>query len=379
MVDGFKFYDDLPRHDSFGTLVDATNYTALPDDWVVGTSDIVGSTKAIAAGKYKTVNMIGAAVISAQINAAKGRALPYIFGGDGAAFACPPEHAETATQALVAVQAWAEDEFGMQLRVAMTPVSEIRANGLEVTVARHQASEGVDYAMFHGGGISWAEAQMKLGHNGLPKAPSGTQPDLTGLSCRWSHMKARSGTILSIVIEQVEGRNIDDFTKLCRQVLDRVHQLDQGGHPAPVESLGIKWPQQGSKLGAHVCRAGMGLAKRRRLVLKETALAWLLFKVGLKVGGFDPKKYKQDVAGNADFRKFDDGLKMTIDCDAATVTDLREILDVAVQAGIIRYGLHEQDEAMMTCIVPSAMQNDHVHFIDGASGGYTQAAAAIKA
>ncbi|MFT5067421.1 MAG: hypothetical protein ACI9TA_003048 [Reinekea sp.] len=85
------------------------------------------------------------------------------------------------------------------------------------------------------------------------------------------------------------------------------------------------------------------------------------------------------MAGNADFRKFDDGLKMTIDCDAATVTDLREILDVAVQAGIIRYGLHEQDEAMMTCIVPSAMQNDHVHFIDGASGGYTQAAAAIKA
>lgn len=86
MVDGFKFYDDLPHHDSFETLVDARNYSPLPDDWVVGTSDIVSSTKAISAGKYKTVNMIGAAVISAQINAAAGRALPYIFGGDGAAF-----------------------------------------------------------------------------------------------------------------------------------------------------------------------------------------------------------------------------------------------------------------------------------------------------
>ena len=105
MVDGFKFYDDLPHNDSFSTLVDTVNYTALPDDWAVGTSDIVGSTKAIAAGKYKTVNMIGAAVISAQINAAVGRALPYIFGGDGAAFACPPEHAETAVKALSAVQA----------------------------------------------------------------------------------------------------------------------------------------------------------------------------------------------------------------------------------------------------------------------------------
>ena len=379
MVDGFKFYDDLPHHDSFEALVDATNYTALPDDWVVGTSDIVGSTKAIAAGKYKTVNMIGAAVISAQINAAKGRALPYIFGGDGAAFACPPEHSEKATKALIAVQAWAEDEFAMQLRVAMTPMSEIRANGLDVTVARHQASEGVDYAMFHGGGISWAEVQMKAGNNSLPKAPSGTQPDLTGLSCRWSHMKSRSGTILSIVIEQVDGSNIDDFADLCRQVLGRVDQLDRGGHPAPVDGLGIQWPPQDSKLDAQVSRAGMDLAKRRRQVLKETALAWVIFKLGLKVGGFDPKKYKQDVAGNADFRKFDDGLKMTIDCDAATVRDLRAILDGAVRTGTIRYGLHQQDEAMMTCIVPSAMQNDHVHFIDGAAGGYTQAAAAIKA
>lgn len=70
---------------------------------------------------------------------------------------------------------------------------------------------------------------------------------------------------------------------------------------------------------------------------------------------------------------------MTIDCDLETVADLREILDNGVQAKTIRYGLHQQDEAMMTCIVPSAMQNNHVHFIDGASGGYTQAASSIMA
>ena len=33
---------------------------------------------------------------------------------------------------------------------------------------------------------------------------------------------------------------------------------------------------------------------------------------------------------------------------------------------------------MMTCIVPSAMKGDHVHFVDGAAGGYTQAAARMK-
>ncbi|MEM9126092.1 MAG: DUF3095 family protein, partial [Pseudomonadota bacterium] len=43
-----------------------------------------------------------------------------------------------------------------------------------------------------------------------------------------------------------------------------------------------------------------------------------------------------------------------------------------------RYGLYVQDEAMMTCFVPAATRDDHVHFVDGASGGYAQAAAAMR-
>ena len=45
----------------------------------------------------------------------------------------------------------------------------------------------------------------------------------------------------------------------------------------------------------------------------------------------------------------------------------------------MRYGLHEQDAAMMTCFTPSVMRADHVHFIDGARGGYASAATVLKA
>ena len=45
----------------------------------------------------------------------------------------------------------------------------------------------------------------------------------------------------------------------------------------------------------------------------------------------------------------------------------------------MRYGLHRQDAAMMTCFTPSVMRADHVHFIDGARGGYASAATALKA
>ncbi|MEL7205739.1 MAG: DUF3095 family protein, partial [Pseudomonadota bacterium] len=82
-----SFYVDLPTHGDFTTLSDDANFQSLPQDWWIGTSDIKGSTKAVQDGLYKTVNMVAAAVISAQINAHGGAPFPFIFGGDGASFA----------------------------------------------------------------------------------------------------------------------------------------------------------------------------------------------------------------------------------------------------------------------------------------------------
>lgn len=68
---------------------------------------------------------------------------------------------------------------------------------------------------------------------------------------------------------------------------------------------------------------------------------------------------------------------MTLDCDAETLGQIRFILENARGRGKVRFGIHVQDEAMMTCFVPSAARDDHVHFVDGAAGGYAQAAAAM--
>ena len=57
------FYEDLPRGDRFSDLARPENYAPLPADWLVGCCDIVDSTGLIAAGRYKTVNMIGPSVI----------------------------------------------------------------------------------------------------------------------------------------------------------------------------------------------------------------------------------------------------------------------------------------------------------------------------
>jgi hypothetical protein len=107
-------------------------------------------------------------------------------------------------------------------------------------------------------------------------------------------------------------------------------------------------------------------------------LAVALDRMGRSLGRFDPRRYRSWVTRNSDFRKFDDALRMTVDCSAETVKALEALLAKAEADGIAAYGLHGQDAALMTCIVPSAFTNDHVHFLDGAGGGYALAAQALK-
>lgn len=373
------FYASIALSEDFAALSDPETYTALPDAWCVGTADITGSTNAVANGQYKTVNMVSAAVISAQMNAHSGAPFPFVFGGDGAGFAVPPEWRARAEQALAAVQVWAQTEFGLDLRIAMVRVADIRAAGSDVTVARFKPSQGVDYAMFSGGGLFWAETRMKAGAHAIPPAPAGTLPDLTGLSCRWSHMPSTAGVILSVVIVPVRGATDPAFGALAKEVIARVGKLSRAGHPAATLGPGVTWPPAGATLEAHAQRRGAGIGAARRKALFESFIAWFLIKTGLKLGGFDARRYRSVVGQNADFRKFDDGLKMTLDCDADTQEQLRVMLERAQSKGVIRYGLHMQSEAMITCIVPSILTDDHVHFVDGAAGGYTAAAQQIKA
>ena len=375
----FDFYEHLPMVSDFGAMARPETYVPVPASWLIGTSDIIGSTKAVAEGRYKTVNMIGAAVISAQINSHGVGAFPFVFGGDGAAFAIPPEWKQASSEALSAVQLWAEEEFGMGLRIGIVGVGDIRNAGYDVRIARYQVSEGMDYAMFSGGGIAWAESRMKAGAHRIARAPAGTQPDLDGLSCRWRHLPAQNGTILSLVMLPQPDVSAADFAGVSERILQLSRGLDRAGHPVPLKGPGAAWLPAGTRLEARAQKRKSSLWRARRKAVLEALFVKTLLVTGLDFRGFDARRYRRVLGENADFRKFDDGLKMTLDCDAATDRAIEAALQEAERAGLVRYGLHRQTEAMITCIVPSAMQDDHMHFIDGAAGGYTAAAKTLRA
>jgi hypothetical protein len=373
-----RFYGTIPVFRGFGRLMDPTLYSPLPDDWSIGVADIVESTRAIAQARYKAVNMAGAAVIAAVTNALDGREFPFVFGGDGASFAVSPDDLERARAALAATAIWVKDDLDLEMRVALVPVAAVRAQGLDVRVARFGPSPNLSYAMFSGGGLGWAETAMKRGEFAVPPAPSGTQPDLTGLSCRFEEIPAVRGLILSVLIVPVQGADPASFRGLIEDVIALVEHSPDAGRPVPPGGPPLRWPPAGVDFEARAARGG-SLLKRRARVLAHTLFAYLVMRSGIRVGGFVPKTYVQQVVENSDFRKYDDGLRMILDCTPQLERELMQRLAAAAAGGIARYGLHRQDAAMMTCFTPSALRSDHVHFIDGARGGYASAATALKA
>ncbi|MGY2048572.1 DUF3095 domain-containing protein [Methylobacterium sp. JK268] len=372
---GFR-YEDLAPITDFRNVLDERAYRPVPDAWWVATTDVIDSTAAIAAGRYKAVNFVGAAAIAAVRNALGGRDLPFVFGGDGAALLLAPDEAEAGRRALAATVAWAAAEMDLRLRAALVPVAAIGAAGLSLRVGRYAPSPHVAYAMVMGGGLAFADRALKAGHYAVAPAV-GERPDLSGLSCRFSPARARHGLILSVIVLGRAGADPPAVRAVFGEVLRIVAAAPAMGRPLPEGGPPLRWPPAGLSEEVRAADAPRPAA-RLRLGLRTLA-SHLLFRWRIPVGSFSPARYLHELVVNADFQKFDDGLRMTLDCDEATVAAIEAVLRKAEAAGLVEFGLHRQEAALTTCITPVPTASDHVHFIDGDGGGYARAAQAIKA
>ena len=71
------FYKDTKTLANFSEAANASLHMQLPEDWWVVVADVMGSTKAIQAGRYKEVNTVGAATIMAVLNVDRSCEIPF--------------------------------------------------------------------------------------------------------------------------------------------------------------------------------------------------------------------------------------------------------------------------------------------------------------
>jgi hypothetical protein len=381
-----SYYADLPLRTEFSDAGRQESYAPLPDDWQVVMCDVRDSTAAVEAGRYKNVNTLGAAVITAMLNAAGGIEIPFIFEGDGAMLCVPPELLNGARAALLQTQALARMSFGLELRIATMPVARIRAAGFNILVARYRVSDHYVQAMFAGGGMAYADRCMKDPATAPPcrVEPGSIEPggNFDGLECRWQDIPSRHGETVSVMVK-VLADDADEADRLYRELIAKVREIygaDDTCHPVwpPNLAFSFNGRQLGNEAGVRAMeRSAWGkrlyLMKARGMVL----LGWLLITFGIRTAATDWGRYKIILARNSDVKKFNDCFRQILDGNAAQREALSAWLDKRCAQRELVYGVHVANRAQMTCLVFDHAGR-HLHFIDGADGGLSMAAKALK-
>jgi len=377
------FYKNIKGFDTFSELTNPERYTPVPDDWYIVMTDIEGSTQAIADGRYKDVNLVGATAIIAILNIAEDAVLPYVFGGDGATLLIPKDLLEKTRKALSAVCAKVNETFGMTLRAGCVSLHDLYARGATLNVAKFDISPHISEAMFQGTALTLAESWMKKGGGTvlLCEADTAHAPDLTGLECRWQPIHNRNGIILSLMVQvppshAAQARDI--YTGLIKDI-ENIYPDYKKSSPVHAAGLNISFSPVTLKRDVQLRSNNTYAARIMRFfkVLMINAIGQVSFKTGKPVGGFDGQQYLSEMVANSDTRKFDEMLRMVIDSTAEQRQALEEMLRARQAKGEIFYGVHTSSQALMTCLVFN-LHGNHLHFIDGADGGYALAARGMK-
>ena len=377
------FYARLEPFHAFDDFAAFETYAPVPDDWVVLAGDVIGSTEAIAAGRYKAVNMVGAAVITSVLNACPGLDVPFIFGGDGGAVIVPPSRASAAAAALRALQQHAEAVYGLGLRAAAVPVERLRAEGSDLRVRRMALNADNHLAMFAGGGIDHVDRIMKEGGGDDPailtSGPDDGAPDLEGLSCRWQPLQASFGNMIALMVRPVEAEDGAAYSRILSQLREILDQDIPAHAPASDKTLRMRWPQAGLVMEMRGLALGWGGVKAVLWGLMTSVVQrWAHFR-GSKIGPYDAPAYTEEMKAQTDFRKYDGCFRTVLDCSDGQVAAIEAFLEAEHEARRLIYGLHVDSQALMTCLVFSLEQSRHVHFVDAAGGGFAEAAKGFKA
>ncbi|MGS4885180.1 DUF3095 family protein [Roseibium sp. MB-4] len=374
------FYSELPSCQDFKSDNIRNDFIPVPEDWVVLTADIVRSRDAINAGRYKHVNMVGAAVIAAVLNKIDRERVPFVFGGDGAVVVVPEADKKLAAEAIAGVVALARDVVDLELRAASIPVADIRKRGGDIKVRKYCLSPGNHLAMIIGDGLLIADRILKDPQAVKPYAlaASSDDPVLSGLSCRWEPLDAQNGHIVSVILKPATDESLPEIIEgLAGGLGFNPLTDDEKLRLAEGPRLKFRFPPRTLSLEASFGSPGRWL-KGYLMGIVESLFFMYGYFTGRRVGPFEPKKYIKELSLNTDHRKLGDSLQLVLDLTPDQLTAVKTYLESQSKADQLVYGLHVSDSALMTCFVQDVSNNQHIHFVDGANGGLSLAAIDFK-
>ena len=278
------------------------------------------------------------------------------FGGDGATALVPGRFKDATERELSALRTISQDQFGLILRVGMVSVDELNAHGFPVTVGKYMLSGNYPLAIFRGGALTKAEELIKGAEQTyeVPHHPN-SETNLTQLSCRWKPLTAKNGTVISLLLLDPQGRPTvySEFLQQLESVL--AGDIEQFN---PVNTAAMNYRTATQMLKHDVkCQQSFFARVLRMLdtILATALFRWGLFKVIPRL-----RNYVENVPAHSDFRKFDDMLRMILDCSPEQAESIRTECERMRSTHGICFGMIQSESAIMTCYVPSFSDGSHI-------------------
>ncbi len=375
---GSRFYSDLPvRSGALSALLaDQTQFALVPPDWEVLLTDVRGSTQALSDGKHQAVNLVATGSIIAALNIGHraGVALPFFFGGDGATLLAPQALAAAIEAALLVHRENTRTNFALDLRVGRVPVAELHAQGAQLLIARTDVNgQGLVIPVALGDGLQLAERIVKSADFEATPTPADTPLDLEGMECRWDAIRPQAIT-REVVCLLVIVRRADRQAVILSKVLGQIEAI-YGSLAArnPVTKTRLKLETTFSKIATEM-RAKLGRFQWGYLFEQwfRTLIGPLYFALSR-----DGAQYLERIVQLSDTLMIDGRVNTVISGTAAQREALSKALRTLEEQGDIRFGLQICTASVMSCYVRDR-RDQHIHFVDGLGGGYTQAATMLK-
>lgn len=367
-----NFFEEMEGFYDFYHLTDNQHYVQAPSDWWVVITDVIGSTKAIENGLYKDVNTVGAATLVALKEAIPNLIFPFVFGGDGATAIIPDEYSLPVRKSLSALRKSAKTGFALDLRVGIIQIKELEDMGYPLYIAKYLLKDQLPLALFRGGALVQAENKIK-GSLADYEVAEYDMPELNLqlLSCRWEPIKSARGSIITLLFWDPKERQeiYTEFLKELSQILE-----DNPVNPTASSQLTIQPIKNLWALDKKFQYKKLHLWKR----FVESLVVPLLFHTWLsKIPIIS--NYLREIPSHSDFRKFDDMVRMVLDCNLEQCDKIDHLCLTLKQKYQCHYGTFRSRNALMTCCFEGFETQKHIHFIDGDEGGYAMAAKQLKA
>jgi hypothetical protein len=371
------FYANLPvnKIPLYQLLVDNQLFKEVPIDWCVIITDIKNSTSAVNSGLHENVNLIATGSIVTVLNIAfkANISVPFFFGGDGATFIVPPRIVDDVMKSLLKYRDNTLQNFNLDLRAGIVAVDEIYKKGHTLKISRFSSSETFSIPIILGDGLAYAEQIIKgedyllSGHN-----TASDEIDLSGMQCRWDKIEPPENSeevVTLIVIAQNCEKQAGVFSKVIRH-LDQVYGSAEKRQPISV-----------SKLIFRTSFNSLGQEMKHRfgkIKIFELIKSWLINIYGyIYFRTQSGKKYLKQLVEMSDTLVIDGRINTVITGTEKQRLTLQNELNKLEKGGEILYALYVSGESIMSCYVRD-LEDDHIHFVDGAEGGYTQAAGILK-